>query len=96
MKPFYEKSQRESTAVQAPAIAYAESRGWMITKFEGGSENGWPDTVAVRKGVVVFVEFKKSGEVPRVQQLLRHDQLRAHGAIVTWFDNLEDAKEFFR
>lgn len=96
MKPFYEKSKRESKAIQAPAIAYAESRGWMITKFEGGSENGWPDVVAVRKGVVVFVEFKKEGEVPKAQQALRHQQLRDHGANVAWFDNLEDAKEFFR
>lgn len=96
MKPFYEKTKRESKAIQAPAIRYAESRGWMITKFEGGSENAWPDTVAIRKGRVVFVEFKKDGEVPTPQQLLRHQQIRDHGGEVEWFDNLDAAKEFFR
>lgn len=96
MKKFYERSTRESSDVQGPAIAHAKTRGWFIEAIQSKSRNGFPDTFAARNGRVVLCEFKKPGATPTVQQLLRHDQLIAQGVEVVWFDNLDDAKAFFR
>lgn len=96
MKKFYERSKLESTDVQGPAIDYAKCRGWFIEAIQSKSRNGFPDTFAARRGRIVLCEFKAPGEEPTEQQALRHTQLRAQGVEVAWFDNLDDAKAFFR
>lgn len=92
----YERKEREIDDVEQPFVDYAKSRGWICEKVVSQSRRGWPDRLLVRNGRVVFAEFKRSGEEPSVQQLKRHMELRAHGAQVVWFDNLADAKEYFR
>lgn len=96
MVKFFQKSVRESTGVQAPAIEFAKTRGWLIEAMQSKSRNGFPDTFAARRGTVVLCEFKRDGEEPSAQQLLRHAELRRQGVTVVWFDNLQDAKEFFQ
>lgn len=96
MKPFFEKSQRESTAVQAPAIEYMKQRGWFVEAVQSKSRNGFPDTFAARNAVIVLCEFKKTGEVPTEQQKIRHGQLQEAGVTVVWFDNMDDVKAFFK
>lgn len=95
-KPFYEKSKRESTAIQAPGIAFMKSRGWFVNKMVSESANGFPDVFAARAGRVVLCEFKKEGEEPTAQQRLRHKQLRDQGVEVVWFDDLIEIKVYFR
>ncbi len=41
-----------------------------------------------------FVEFKRPGEEPTLQQRNRHRQMKAKGANVTWVDNFEDFKNY--
>lgn len=96
MKKFFERTTLESTDVQGPAIEYAKSRGWFIEAIQSKSRKGFPDTFAARKKRIVLCEFKRPGEEPNAQQRLRHQQLRDAGVEVVWFDNLEDAKEFFK
>jgi hypothetical protein len=96
MSKFYERSKLESSDVQGPAIVFAKMRGWFIEAIQSKSRNGFPDTFCARKGRIVLCEFKAPGEEPTAQQLLRHQQLREQGVEVVWFDNLEDAKAFFR
>lgn len=80
-------------ALEEKGWNYAESRGWFQCKFVSPSKNGMPDRFHMRAGRVVFIEWKKPGEVPTTQQAKRHNELRDQGAEVYWFDNLEDAKK---
>lgn len=82
--------------IEQPFVDFAKSRGYFCEKVISLSRNGFPDRFLARpdKGVWL-VEFKKPGKVPTAQQAKRHRELRAAGANVAWFDNLEKAKEFF-
>jgi hypothetical protein len=75
---------------------YAESRGWFQCKFVSPSINAMPDRFHMRKGRVVFIEYKREDEVPTAQQLKRHRDLRAQGAEVYWVDNLQAAMDILR
>lgn len=55
-------------AIERPASAYAESRGWFEVKIMLTSKNGFPDRLYARNGVIVFVEYKAPGEEPTAQQ----------------------------
>jgi hypothetical protein len=45
-----------------------------------------------RAGECVLLEFKRFGEVPSLQQLRRHEELRTvFGLRVEWADNYEEA-----
>lgn len=96
MSKFYERSERESTDVQGPAIAFMRARGWFVEPLQSKGRNGFPDTFGARAGRVVLCEFKKDGQKPTAQQALRHEELRRAGVEVVWFDNLADAKVFFK
>ena len=88
--------QRES-GLQSMCREYAELRGWFCEKTEGKSKNGFPDFMFIRKGRVVFVEFKRDpDEEPTTQQKRRHRQMREHGAEVHVIDNFETFCELFR
>lgn len=82
--------------VEQPFVDYAKSRGWICEKVVSQSRKGWPDRFLARAGRIVLCEFKRPGEEPTEQQLLRHQQLRDHGVEVVWFDDLDEAKAFFR
>lgn len=94
-KPFFERAVREIPDVEQPACDYAERRGWIAEKVISQSRKGWPDRIFVRRGVIVFAEFKAPGKEPNAQQLKRHRELRAAGADVRVYDNLEAFKRDF-
>lgn len=82
--------------IERPACAYAESRGWFEAKIAKSNKNGMPDRIFHRRGVTMYVEFKREGEKATRQQLRRHEQIRAQGIPVFVIDNLEDAYEVLR
>jgi len=84
---------RESK-VEKDIRRYAEATGWWQAKFTSPSKNGVPDRVFIRKGMVLWMEVKRPGEEPTAQQHLRMKDMKKHGAIVCWVDNLKDAKEW--
>ena len=49
-----------------------------------------------RDGDIVFVEFKRPGKKPTVDQAAEHDEMRAAGLEVLWFDNKEDFVRFLK
>lgn len=65
--------------------------GWLCWKFVSPGLKAVPDRFFARKGRVVFIEVKKPGEEPTLQQSLRANELRAAGLECYWVDNLEDA-----
>lgn len=56
-----------------------EARGWLVTKLIRCSEAGWPDLMAIRNGVVCFIEVKRPGVLPTKLQEYRMDQIRRKG-----------------
>lgn len=56
-----------------------EARGWLVTKLIRCSEAGWPDLMAIRNGIVCFIEVKRPGVMPTKLQQHRMDQIRRKG-----------------
>ena len=83
---------RESK-VEAEIRKYAKSRGWWVAKFVSPGLRGVPDRIFIRNGVTVFLEVKRPGEEPTLQQRKRHTDMRQYGARVYWVDSLADAME---
>jgi hypothetical protein len=82
--------------IEGPAKQYAKKRGWMVVKLMRCDINSMPDTMFIRRGVVMFIEFKKFGIEPNDQQLKRHRDIRAKGIAVHVCDTLEMAHELLR
>jgi hypothetical protein len=76
--------------------------GWFVEKLQSVGRNGFPDRFYAHggsahrcshcgRGRIVLIEWKRPGEHPNPQQLLRHKQLRAAGVEVHVIDNIADA-----
>lgn len=85
-----DETDGEST-VEARACAYAERRGWFVVKIMRANIDSMPDRLFHRRGMTIYIEFKKFGEQPNVKQAKRHRELRKHGIPVHVVDTLEDA-----
>lgn len=59
-----------------------EKAGWMVIHLIQTNTNGCPDTLIIRAGRYIWIEFKIPGEEPRKLQEYRHGQLRKQGAEV--------------
>ncbi len=80
--------------IQKDAYHYAISRGWFAEKIMKARRKGFPDYIYLRKGRVIFIEFKRSPtEEPNIQQLKRHKEMREHGATVYVVGSLDEAKK---
>lgn len=86
-----EKRVRE-VAIEKPSCEFAVRRGWMVVKLMLCNIDSMPDRLLMRKGRVIFIEFKAPGEDPTPKQAKRHREIRAQGIEVFVIDNLEDAQ----
>ena len=69
--------------IEAYLVAQCTERGWLCYKTASPGRNGFPDrTVITDTGMVVFVEVKRPGEVPRKLQVRILSEMREHGANV--------------
>ena len=69
--------------IEAYLVAQCTDRGWLCYKTASPGRNGFPDrTVITNTGMVVFVEVKRPGEVPRKLQVRILAEMRDHGANV--------------
>ncbi len=84
------------SAIERPAHEFAKSRGWFAEKIMRTGRRGFPDHIFIRNGRIIFIEFKRPGEVPQPQQSKRHREMRCYGAEVFVIDNLDDAYEVLR
>lgn len=73
-------------------VQYAKAAGWWSSKYVAPGLRGVPDRLFIRNGLVLFAEIKAPGEIPTPQQIKRHRDMRAAGAIVRVWDNYDDAK----
>jgi Holliday junction resolvase len=84
------KAELESS-IEAEIREYALRRGWMVMKFVSPGQTGVPDRLFIRRGIHIFIEVKKLGEMPTEKQFSKHREMRDHGAIVFWTDKFDDS-----
>ena len=85
--------QRLEKDEEADARAAAKRLGYVVRKIIFADARGGPDRLFMRASPsrTVWIEFKKAGERPSIQQVRRHEEMRAAGQEVYWVDNWEDA-----
>jgi len=81
----------DESDIETAGTAFAVKRGWFVVKIMACSIDSMPDRLHHRKGVTLYIEYKKPGEQARPKQEKRHRELRAQGIPVHVVDNLEDA-----
>ena len=65
--------------IQAAIIKNLERDGYFVVKLIQTNKNGIPDLMAIRNGVVSFVEVKAGANKPTDLQLYRHKELTKSG-----------------
>lgn len=58
-------------------------------------ERGTPDRITIVRGQAVFIETKMRGEKPSPDQLKKHEELRASGAVVIVADDFHTFEREF-
>jgi hypothetical protein len=93
--PLIEKETSISSAVKE----YLDNRGIFNERLNSGKvetkngnwihlcDKGTPDRLAIVRGQSIFIETKTLGKKPTTEQLEKHDELRASGAIVIVADS---------
>lgn len=84
------------SSLEADATAFAIKRGWFEAKLMRCNKDSMPDRIYHRRGVTIYVEFKKSGVPPNRKQLKRHQEIRDHGIPVHVIDDIETARLVFQ
>lgn len=79
--------------IEKKVSEYAIKLGWLSRKLQWIGRHGAPDRVYIRKGKIIFVEFKQWKKKPTEHQRLEHERLRAAGMEVYVIDNIEAGKE---
>lgn len=96
-RTFTRKKQVLESRIERACVDKAKDLGWLARKMNGLGFRSWPDRlfippawlVKLGRGKSIWVEFKRSGEVPTPDQLRIHADLRARGEEVHVFDNRE-------
>ena len=68
--------------IQAAIIKRLKAKGWLVAKVIQTTLNGWPDLLAIKDGLTVYIEVKRPGQGLSPLQLLRHEQIIDAGGIV--------------
>lgn len=92
------RSKLESDNTSA-AHDYAKLRGWWTIKVETPTCNGVPDRLYLRRGRVVWVEWKRPGRGENglsAIQVVRIKEMRDHGAEVYVLDDMDEFKRLMR
>lgn len=79
---------------ESDTVKQAVRHGWKTRKLMFIGVRGAPDRLFGKDGRSVLIEFKRDGEVPGLQQLRRHQELRdTFGFAVHWTDSYTEACE---
>lgn len=82
---------RESK-IEREVCKYAKETGWLCYKFSSPGNRGVPDRIFIRKGRIVFIEFKATGNKPTKLQESIISKMRMQGIEVSIIDNIENGK----
>ena len=86
---------KEST-IEKVVSNYAKSKGWLSFKFVSPSNRGVPDRIFLKRGKIIFIEFKATGKKLTKLQKFKIDQIRDGGFfLVCIIDLIEKGKQIF-
>lgn len=71
----------------------AEMDGWLVRKLRWIGRRAAPDRLFIKRGRVVFIEFKSPGLRPNALQLREIDRLKAAGVEVYVIDSIGEGLE---
>ena len=87
MKKMLEKQIEEKVGT------YAKEQGFLVYKFTSPQRAAVPDRLYINpRGMVMFVEFKRSGQVPTPAQAREHERLRNQGVMVFVIDDVDKGR----
>lgn len=78
----------KESLVEKAVCKHAQTLGFLVYKFVSPGQKGVPDRLFLRKGHVIFVEFKAPGEAPDPMQEEQHKRLRDAGFQVEVIDTI--------
>jgi len=90
------KEYKLESPLQADIIDYAHVRGWFCQGLQFKGRRGCMDVLAIRHGKHVFMEVKRTGEEPTLQQEKVAREMRSAGATVYAVDSIEQARAILR
>jgi hypothetical protein len=70
-----------------------ESWGWEVVHIIQCNKNGYPDTLCLRAGYAVFIEWKQPGKQPRELQAFRIRKLQEKGFKTFVVTSLKDIEK---
>jgi len=83
----FRASPKESQ-IEKTAVEHAVAAGWDNLKI---GFDGWPDRLFWRQGVFVFIEYKRPGEAPRINQERKIKRLLDQGCWVGVCDTVAES-----
>lgn len=85
----------KESQIEKTVTKYAKLCGWLSYKFTSPGMRGVTDRIYLRNGQIIFIEYKKEGEIPRKLQAKRIKELKNQGFRVECIDNIEKGIKFF-
>lgn len=90
--------------LEARCTKKAKAAGWWAAKIMRTEKRGRPDHVYARRpngtelfvAEIIWIEFKREGEEPTLQQYREHERMRAAGMQVEFVDNEKDFEALLR
>lgn len=82
--------------VEKKSCDIARGHGWFTRKYSSPGQKGVQDRLFVKDGRVVFIEYKRVGNVPTDLQCDDAEGLRKHGGEVYWTNTVRGTKEILR
>ncbi len=79
--------------VERTIVKYAKSKGWLVFKFVSPANKGVPDRIFIKRGYIVFIEFKKPGEDLNDLQFYIYQQLKINCCDIFVVDNISEGKK---
>ena len=84
---------REST-IEKEVCKFAKEHGCLVMKLAGPNQKGQPDRMFIRKGKVLFMEFKAPGKLPTALQWHWIGKLEDQSMKAVYVDTVENGKWF--
>lgn len=76
--------------IERKCSLWAIDHGWLVYKFVSPSNRGVPDKIFLKKGRIVFVEFKRPGGKLSPLQIHQIKKLKSQAFTVLVIDHVEE------
>jgi len=87
------ESKLSEKQVEKKSCDVAKANGWFRRKLSSPNDRGIQDRFFIKEGRVVFIEYKRVGQIPTQLQCQVAAEMIDHGAEVWWTDTVRGTKE---